>query len=63
MQEKIVIEIKTSNDAFQDGNSHSEIARILRQLADDFENNMAVKILRDINGNTVGSLTVTTRSV
>ena len=52
----IKITIKTDNAAFSDG--RTELARILRDLADRFENSRAL-IVRDVNGNTCGSVTLT----
>ena len=51
------IEIKTDNEAFSDGNEDSEIARILRKLADDLENGRHPYYTIDINGNKVGKIT------
>lgn len=48
--------IETSNAAFEDTPA-TELARILRRLADDFEQlgePAASGKLRDVNGNTVG---------
>ena len=54
----IKITINTDNDAFDDGdNGASEVARILRALADRLAENGIVALpchLRDINGNRVG---------
>jgi len=51
------IQFKTDNAAFCDGAGESEIARILRQLADKIEeggrDDMQI-YLADLNGNTVG---------
>jgi hypothetical protein len=50
------ININGENDAFAGGEFQSEMARILRQLADDIERGKfydGIK-LRDINGNVVG---------
>ena len=55
--EKLVIEIKTANAAFQDGMIGHEISRILKGLAEDILNDGNLEsfvILRDINGNSVG---------
>lgn len=57
--EKITIRIETGNDAFSDSPT-AEIARILRKLADDFERDgLPPGVLRDINGNSVGTLEIT----
>ena len=52
----IVIKIHTDNAAFEDGGG-SEVARILRQLADQFDSDgfYAFTVIRDINGNKVGT--------
>ena len=52
------LNIRTDNDAFQDGNMDLEVSRILRATADRLERgeiqpgNSAT--LRDVNGNDVG---------
>jgi hypothetical protein len=51
---KITIKINTDNDAFGDG--PRETARILRKLADGCP--LEPGKIRDINGNTVGSVEV-----
>ena len=57
----ITITICTDNAAFED-DPESEVARILaayaRQLADGLTNLSFARKLRDINGNTVGSVEV-----
>lgn len=55
MTERVHIELTTGNAAFSDEPA-SEIARILRELADRIESGMATDEtpLRDINGNRVG---------
>lgn len=50
---KLIIE--TDKDAFAD-NPKAEIARILRETADKLESGRYVNKLRDVNGNTVGSV-------
>ena len=56
MNDLIQIEIRTENAAF-DGQPELEIARILRLLADKIESTgLEDYSLRDINGNTVGSM-------
>lgn len=54
--EKFTLSINTSNAAFDDYEAH-EVARILRELAQRLENNGMESeiILRDINGNKVGT--------
>lgn len=53
----VVITIKTSNAAFEE-NLTGEVARILRQYANNVGNQNAVYStpLKDINGNTVGKV-------
>ena len=53
---KITIEIATDNAAFDSDFMDTEVARILRTVAEDWPN---VGKLRDYNGNTVGAVTVT----
>jgi hypothetical protein len=56
--EHIAINIRTSGAAFEDSPT-SEIARILRKLADQFENDgIPAQTLRDVNGNTCGSVAI-----
>lgn len=56
--EHITIKIETGNSAF-DGSQVSEIARILRKLADDFERHGAPShYIRDLNGNLCGSIQI-----
>ena len=52
----LTIRIKTSNAAFQDGNREAEIARILRELAERIESDEYPAKLKDVNGNTVGTV-------
>ena len=52
----LTIRIKTSNAAFQDGNREAEIARILRELAERIEDDEYPAKLKDVNGNTVGTV-------
>jgi len=49
---QIKITINTSNDAFR--NPHDELARILKRLADGFDNGSEPEYLHDYNGNRVG---------
>ena len=61
MAEKITITIETGNAAFE-GDSGHEVARILRKLANEFENYGRVlygRPLFDHNGNKVGSVKTT----
>lgn len=56
--EKITIRIETGNAAFEETPA-TEIARILRKLAADFENHgLPSPVLRDLNGNACGSLEI-----
>ena len=52
----VKIEIKTSNEAFQDGNFNYELAKILKELADKIENGYEPEKIMDSNGNTVGKI-------
>ena len=56
----ITVTIKTENEAFQDGNGADECARILRLLAEqiDVHGRRGTWKLMDVNGNTVGSVSV-----
>jgi len=56
----ITITIKTDNAAFQDGNRYAEVARILRQLADQADRNATLSV-RDINGNQCGAVACTNK--
>lgn len=59
---KITIEINMDNAAFEDCNG-TELARICRELADNFDTfplePTGTGNIRDINGNTVGEWDVT----
>jgi hypothetical protein len=56
----IVITIDTENAAFDDGQTGRETARILRDLADKYEDgDYRQHILHDINGNSVGNVRYT----
>ena len=53
----IVITIDTENAAFDDGQTGRETARILRDLADKYQDgDYRQLILHDINGNSVGNV-------
>ena len=58
---KVIVTIHTTNDAFH-GHPKYETARILRQIADDMDSGRLPKYtynpVKDINGNTVGSIKV-----
>lgn len=58
--EKIEITIETANSAFEDEPA-TEIARILRKLADEFETYGHAQFSKfyDINGNICGGITIT----
>ena len=51
---EIVIEINTTNAAFEGANKGPEIARILRTLAEQMEQGSGSGGIRDINGKTCG---------
>jgi len=59
---KVKITINLENDAFADGNTGDEVARILQKLASKMHGLRITKgddiDLRDINGNTVGEFRV-----
>lgn len=61
---KLTITIQMDNAAFEDSNAGPEVARILRNLADDMDEGGSLTspgahaTLRDINGNTVGKAKV-----
>jgi hypothetical protein len=60
---KLTIEIALDNEAFGYGDDGSEVARILRRLANDMDGCALsargwVAKLRDVNGNTVGEARV-----
>lgn len=50
---KFTLEIACDNAAFED-DATEEIARILRELADDLDAGHSTAVLRDANGNRVG---------
>lgn len=54
------IEIELDNEAFQDGNEATEVARILDDLTKTGTGRLdsIALYLRDINGNRVGAVTV-----
>jgi len=61
MVDCLIIRMRTANAAFQeDGGERYEIARILRELADDIEYCDGVKdrSLLDYNGNVIGSVEI-----
>ena len=51
------LSIQCDNDAFYSEQKHAELTRILREIADRLEEygGLTGTIVRDINGNTVGS--------
>lgn len=58
----VTIRIKCDNEAFSDGCGGSEVARILSDVAQELDGQdleRGTRNLRDINGNTVGAVTVT----
>ena len=56
MSKTLEIAIEMGNAAFDEGNEPYEVARILRELANRYEDlgEVAPHRLRDINGNVVG---------
>lgn len=59
---KIEIEIKCSNEAFTQGNLEIEVSRILKKLSERVASTEIFNIdgegLKDINGNSVGRVTI-----
>lgn len=55
MAERHTIVIETNGAAFEDAPA-SEIARILREMADRIESHGILPVPRDINGNKCGSV-------
>lgn len=54
---KINITIDTDNHAFEGNNRGAEVARILRKIADEYEDGAWVsESIQDINGNNVGEV-------
>lgn len=49
------MKMQCNNAAFADAGVHAETARILREMADKIEAGADNGILRDVNGNNVGS--------
>ena len=56
MNHKFVLQFRCDNDAFA-VMPEAEVARILRDLADQIEQGFVFVYLRDANGNTVGTAT------
>lgn len=48
------LEMETENEAFQNGEIHYEIARILKEIAQKLEKLQDDGVIHDINGNKVG---------
>lgn len=57
MTERHTIVIETSGAAFDDAPA-SEIARILREMADRIESHGLLPVPRDVNGNKCGTVSV-----
>lgn len=53
--EKITITIKTVNSAFEDS-KEDELARILEEISSVIRNGNNPTVVRDINGNKVGTI-------
>lgn len=53
---RLTITMNLENEAFKDQNA--EIARILRELSKDFQFNRKPTVVKDINGNNVGKVTM-----
>jgi len=60
MSQKITITIDVGNAAFEDYNGGNEVARILRKLADQYEETGLYTFARlaDVNGNQVGEAAI-----
>jgi hypothetical protein len=62
---RVTVKIDTENAAFSDGNSGTETARILRDLADRIDgeplNKNDCRFAMDSNGNRVGQLKTSSR--
>ena len=59
---KFILEFDCDNAAFDNGNLYDEAARILRAAANDLVDNAVRRsIVRDINGNIVGSFVLANR--
>ena len=58
MSKKLILKINTENAAFEGDNRNFELARILRMVAGQVETNLPKFVVRDINGNSVGTLTL-----
>ncbi|PAV30236.1 hypothetical protein CIL05_07145 [Virgibacillus profundi] len=55
--EKVIIKIKTENAAFEEVGVGNELARILKDMADQLEDAYNFpKTLMDLNGNKVGTV-------
>jgi len=52
------LNVETGNAAFDDGKLATELARILRDVADKIENGKDFGSTIDINGNSVGQFTI-----
>lgn len=55
----LIVTINTDNAAFDDGKLHSEVARILRDIAKAFEAGVLNGKARDVNGNSVATFSYT----
>lgn len=50
------LSLRTANAAFEENSTHYEVARILREIADDIENSGKLHgSVMDYNGNKVGT--------
>ena len=55
----ITIKITTDNAAFEDNGKDQEVYNILQEMADNWPRAASTGKVRDSNGNTVGSVTLT----
>jgi hypothetical protein len=56
MKYRFEIKIDTDNAAFGDGNLFGEISRILGEVSEGMAEGFTPEKLKDVNGNTVGSV-------
>lgn len=58
MKATFTVSIRSSNDAFQDGNAAAEVQRILKKIANQLPVSDG-EVIKDVNGNTVGDWCLT----
>jgi hypothetical protein len=57
--DRFILTVKTTNAAFED-DAPTEVARLLRDVAERLEDGSVSGKMRDVNGNTVGDFGFTT---